>query len=90
MATKATVFKAVLDIADIDRNHYAQRTLTIARHPSETDARMMLRVLAWSLNDSDQLQFTRGLSSTEEGDLCERDATGAIEHWALQNGHGQL
>ncbi|MEM7293683.1 MAG: YaeQ family protein [Pseudomonadota bacterium] len=81
MALKATIFKASLDVANMDRGHYANRELTLARHPSETDARMMVRLLAWCLNDSDSLEFTRGLSSTEEGDLCERDATGGLTHW---------
>ena len=50
MALKATIFKADLSIADMDRNYYADHALTLARHPSETDERMMLRILAFALN----------------------------------------
>jgi len=50
MAQKATIFKVELSVADMDRHYYADHTLTIARHPSETDERMMVRVLAFALN----------------------------------------
>ena len=46
MALKATIYKADLQIADMDRHVYGDHALTIARHPSETDERMMARVLA--------------------------------------------
>ena len=49
MAAKATIFKADLQIADMDRNYYQTHALTIARHPSETDERMMVRLLAFPL-----------------------------------------
>ena len=50
MALKATIHKAQLQIADMDRHVYGDHALTIARHPSETDERMMIRVLAYALN----------------------------------------
>ena len=81
MALKATIFKAELSIADIDRGYYADHSLTIARHPSETDERMMVRLLAFALHAAERLEFGRGLSSEDEPDLCERDLTGAIERW---------
>ncbi|MCQ3829551.1 YaeQ family protein [Microbulbifer elongatus] len=81
MALKATIFKARLQIADMDRGYYAEHTLTLARHPSETDERMMIRLLAFALNASDQLEFTRGLSSDEEADLWQHTLSGEIEHW---------
>ena len=81
MALKATIFKAELQIADMDRNYYRDHALTIARHPSETDERMMLRVLAYALHASDALAFGRGLSTEDEPDLWQRDLTGAIELW---------
>jgi len=59
MALKATIFKAELQIADMDRHYYAAHSLTIARHPSETDGRMMLRLLAFALSADEQLSFTR-------------------------------
>jgi uncharacterized protein YaeQ len=81
MALKATIFKAELSVADIDRGYYADHALTIARHPSETDERMMVRLLAFALFASERLEFGRGLSSEDEPDLVERDLTGAIERW---------
>ena len=81
MALKATIFKAELQIADMDRSYYHEHALTIARHPSETDERMMLRVLAYALNASDALSFGKGLSTDDEPDLWQKDLTGAIELW---------
>ncbi|HET6265685.1 MAG TPA: YaeQ family protein [Usitatibacter sp.] len=81
MALKATIFKAELSIADIDRGYYADHSLTLARHPSETDERMMVRLLAFALHAAEHLEFGRGLSSEDEPDLCERDLTGAIQRW---------
>ena len=82
MALKSTIFKAELQLADLDRSHFGDYTLTIARHPSETDERMMVRLLAFALNASDTLTFGRGLSATEdEADLQDLDATGSIERW---------
>src|SRR5437762_3482931 len=81
MALKATIFKVDLSVADIDRGYYADHSLTIARHPSETDERMMVRVLAFALHAGERLEFGRGLSSEDEPDLVQRDLTGAIECW---------
>lgn len=81
MALKATIFKAELSVADIDRGYYADHSLTIARHPSETDERMMVRVLAFALFAHERLEFGSGLSSEDEPDLVQRDLTGAIERW---------
>jgi uncharacterized protein YaeQ len=81
MALKSTIFKAELKIADMERNYYADHALTIARHPSETDERMMLRVLAFALNAGALLTFGKGLSTDEEPDLWQRDLTGRIRLW---------
>ncbi|HEY3700075.1 MAG TPA: YaeQ family protein [Spongiibacteraceae bacterium] len=81
MAQKATIFKAELNIADMNRNYFADHSLTIARHPSETDERMMVRVLAFALQAHAQLQFTRGLSADDEADIWKKDLTGALEVW---------
>ncbi|MDH3832436.1 MAG: YaeQ family protein [Gammaproteobacteria bacterium] len=81
MAAKATIFKADLQVVDMDRNYYREHSLTLARHPSETDERMMLRILAFARHASDTLTFTRGLSSSDEPDLWQKDLTGVIEHW---------
>jgi len=81
MALKATIFKARLQIADMDRDYYAEHMLTLARHPSETDERMMIRLLAFAHNASEQLEFTRGLSSDDEADLWQHSLSGEIETW---------
>jgi uncharacterized protein YaeQ len=81
MALKATIFKAELQIADMDRNYYHNHALTIARHPSETDERMMVRLLAYALHASESLAFGKGLSADDEPDLWQKDLTGAIELW---------
>jgi len=81
MAIKATVFKATLQIADMDRHYYADHALTLARHPSETDERMMVRLLAFALYADEALTFGKGMSSGDEPDLWHKDLTGAIERW---------
>lgn len=81
MALKATIFKAALEIADLDRNYYQTHALTIARHPSETDERMMVRILAFALHADEALMFGKGISSDGEPDLCQKDLTGSIEYW---------
>ena len=81
MAIKATVFKATLQIANMDRHYYADHALTLARHPSETDERMMVRLLAFALYADDALIFGKGMSSGDEPDLWHKDLTGAIERW---------
>lgn len=81
MALKATIFKAELQVSDLDRHYFGTHSLTIARHPSETDKRMMVRLVAFALNADEQLEFGRGLSSEDEADLTRRDLTGAIELW---------
>ena len=65
----------------MDRNHYGSHSLTLARHPSETDERMMVRLLAFALNASDALAFGNGLSADDEPDLWQKDLTGSIELW---------
>lgn len=81
MALRATVYKAQLAVADMDRGRHAIHALTIARHPSETDERMMIRALMFALHSSDSLAFGRGLSNVDEPDLIDRDLTGVIELW---------
>jgi uncharacterized protein YaeQ len=81
MALKATIFKADLQIADMDRHYYGGHALILARHPSETDERMMVRLLAFALHAHEALAFGKGLSSEDEPDLWQKDLTGAIELW---------
>ncbi|CAJ0785850.1 putative protein YaeQ [Ralstonia psammae] len=81
MALKSTIYKVDLQIADMDRHYYANHALTVARHPSENDERMMVRVLAFARHASETLAFTRGLSEPDEPELWQRDLTDAIELW---------
>lgn len=81
MALKATIFKAAVQVSDMDRNYYASHALTLARHPSETDERMMVRLLAFVLNADDGLSFGRGLSAEDEPDLWRKDLTGGTDLW---------
>ncbi|UZJ44725.1 YaeQ family protein [Marinimicrobium sp. C6131] len=82
MATNATVIKARLEIADMNRHYYHSHALTLARHPSENDQRLMVRLLAFALNASDTLTFSSSLSSDdEEPELSRRNLVGDIELW---------
>lgn len=81
MALKSTIYKAELQIADMDRHYYGDHALTIARHPSETDERMMVRIAAFALFAQERLEFCKGLSDADEPDLWQKDLTGAIERW---------
>lgn len=81
MALSATVFKADLQISDMDRSYYAEHLLTLARHPSETDERMMVRLLAFALHAGERLSFTRGLSTDDEPDLWQISLSHEIELW---------
>src|ERR1700740_781919 len=85
VALKSTIFKAQVAVADIDHNYYADHSLTIARHPSETDERMMIRLAALALNayklqdvcnGDGTLAFGAGLSNPDEPDVWLRDFTG--------------
>ncbi len=81
MAIKATIFKATLQIADMDRYYYADHALTLARHPSETDERLMVRLLAFALHAHEYLEFGQGMTADDEADLWQKDLTGSIELW---------
>lgn len=81
MALGATVFKAAIQIADMDGGYYQTHALTLARHPSETDERMMVRLLAFMLYASDTLAFGKGLSTEDEPALWQKDLTGAVQLW---------
>ena len=81
MALKATIFKAELQISDMDRNYYHDHSLTLARHPSENDERMMVRLLAFALHAHEDLTFAEGMSTEDEPALWRKDMTNAIELW---------
>ena len=81
MALKSTIYKAELQLSDMNRNVFGDFSLTLARHPSETDERMMMRLLAFALHAHEALAFGKGLSTDDEPDLWQKDLTGAIELW---------
>jgi len=81
MALKATVFKVQLQIADMDRGYYQDHALTLAQHPSENNERMMVRLLAFMINASANLTFSKGMSVEDEPELCEKSLSGEIELW---------
>ncbi len=86
MALKSTIYKAQLSVADMDRGVYADHALTLALHPSETEERLMVRLLAFALfapkdDHRGALQFARGLSDTDEPDLWQHDLSGVLVQW---------
>jgi len=81
MALGATICKAELNIVDMDRHYYQQHSLTLAQHPSETDQRLMIRLLVFALHASESLSFTKGLSTDDEPDLWQKSLSDDIELW---------
>jgi uncharacterized protein YaeQ len=81
MALKARIFKATLNVADLDRGHYGEYPLTLAQHPSETDERLMMRLLAFALYADAHLEFGKGLSTTDEPALWLKELHGDIRLW---------
>lgn len=81
MSPKSTVVKVELQVSDMDRHYYASHALTLAQHPSETDTRLLVRLIAFALHADERLEFGRGLSDEDEPALWRRDYTGEIEQW---------
>jgi uncharacterized protein YaeQ len=81
MAQKATIYKVELSVSDMDRHYYETHKLTVAKHPSETDERLMVRILAFALNAHEQLEMTRGLSTDDEPDIWQKSLSGELELW---------
>jgi uncharacterized protein YaeQ len=81
MASGAVIHTFAVQLADIDRGVYEEVTLRVARHPSETDAFMMTRVLAYCLEFEDGIAFSEGISSTDEPAVLVRDVTGRLIAW---------
>ena len=81
MAIKSTIYKIDLQVSDMDRNYYHLHNLTLAKHPSETDERVMVRLIGFAMYANEALIFGKGLSDDEEPDLWQKDLTGAIELW---------
>ena len=81
MALSATIYKAELNVVDMDRHYYEQHSLTLAQHPSETAERLMLRLLVFALHASETMAFTKGLSTDDEPDLWQKSLSDEIELW---------
>lgn len=81
MAQKATIYKVELSVSDMDRHYYETHKLTVAKHPSETDERMMVRILAFAMHANEQLEMTKGLSTDDEPDIWQKSLSGELELW---------
>ncbi len=81
MAAKATIYKVLLNIANMDTHYYFEHNLTLAKHPSENDLRLMVRLIAFTLNADENLAFTKGISEDDEPDLWQKSLGGDIELW---------
>jgi uncharacterized protein YaeQ len=79
MAQKSTIYKVELSVSDMDRHYYETHKLTVAKHPSETDERLMVRILAFALNAHEHLEMTKGLSTDDEPDIWQKSLNGALE-----------
>jgi len=81
MAQNATIYKVELSVSDMDRHYYETHKLTVAKHPSETDKRLMVRILAFALNAHENLEMTKGLSTDDEPDIWQKSLNGELELW---------
>jgi uncharacterized protein YaeQ len=81
MAQNATIYKIELSVADMDRQYYETHKLTLAKHPSETEERLMLRLVAFALNAHEHLEMTKGLSADDEPDIWQKSLSGDIDLW---------
>lgn len=81
MAQNATIYKIELSVSDMDRHYYETHKLTLAKHPSETDERLMVRILAFALNAHEHLEMTKGLSTDDEPDIWQKSLSGEIDVW---------
>ena len=81
MAQNATIYKVELSVSDMDRHYYETHKLTVAKHPSETDERLMLRLVAFALNAHENLEMTKGLSTDDEPDIWQKSLSGELDVW---------
>lgn len=81
MAQNATIYKVELSVSDMDRHYYETHKLTIAKHPSETDERLMVRLIAFALNAHEALEMTKGISTDDEPDIWQKSLSGEIDLW---------
>ena len=81
MALTATIHNFEIELADSDRNRYESLALRVARHPSESEEYLVARVLAFVLEFTEGIEFSRGVSDAEEPAIAIRDLTGAMTTW---------
>jgi uncharacterized protein YaeQ len=81
MAQNATIYKIELSVSDMDRHYYEVHKLTVAKHPSETDERLMVRIVAFALNAHKHLEMTKGLSTDDEPDIWQKSLSGELDVW---------
>jgi len=81
MALTATIYNFDVELADTDRHVYESLALRVARHPSESEEYLVTRLIAYLLEFSPGIEFSRGVSSPEEPAIAVRDLTGAIVAW---------
>ena len=81
MALKSSVHKLRINVSNLNIHHYEEYSLTVAKHPSENNLRMIIRILAYALHAQENIQFTKGLSSDSEPDIWKIDFDGSIIHW---------
>tara|TARA_R110002020_G_scaffold475950_1_gene714852 strand:- start:6251 stop:6793 length:543 start_codon:yes stop_codon:yes gene_type:complete len=81
MAQNATIYKVELSVSDMDRHYYETHKLTVAKHPSETDERLMVRIVAFALNAHERLEMTKGLSTDDEPDIWQKSLSGELDLW---------
>jgi uncharacterized protein YaeQ len=79
MAQNATIYKVELSVSDMDRHYYETHKLTVAKHPSETDERLMVRIIAFALSAHERLEMTKGLSTDDEPDIWLKSLSGEID-----------
>ena len=81
MAQNATIYKVELSVSDMDRHYYETHKLTVAKHPSATDERLMVRIVAFALNAHERLEMTKGLSTDDEPDIWQKSLSGELDLW---------
>jgi uncharacterized protein YaeQ len=81
VALTATIYNFRIELADSDRQVYESLALRVARHPSETEEYLLTRVLAYALEFTEGIEFSRGLSEPDEPAISVRDLTGALRSW---------
>ncbi|MFZ4856222.1 MAG: YaeQ family protein [Desulfuromonadaceae bacterium] len=81
MALPSTIYRANIQLSDIDRGVYEALQMTVARHPSETEERLVTRLLAYALFYEEQLLFTKGVSAGDEPDLWAKGPDGRVLLW---------